>query len=209
MSTETAIGAALTPQNLVHLYALMGQKIESQTSHRDALSGITRVASQVILNAHYVSISRTVDDGFRTEAPTDDAARQADQLQYAGSGPCIDAAVTDGVYQSGDLCSDSRWPVFGAQVTARTGIHSVLSIRLVTDQEDGFVASLNVYSRDREAFTDTSRQVATLLATHGGLAVSRLIAREKASKPGTSPSQQPSDRDGHRNIDGPVQTHRR
>ena len=58
-------------------------------------------------------------------------------------------------------------------------MNSVVAVRMVLD-DDELVGALNFYSRDRDAFNGDAVTMAMLLATHGALAVSRVIAREKA-----------------------------
>jgi hypothetical protein len=69
-------------------------------------------------------------DRFRTISATDDLVREADNLQYRlGTGPCVDAILTDSIYRPRDLMTDDRWPNYGKQV-AGLRLRSMLSYRM-------------------------------------------------------------------------------
>jgi hypothetical protein len=168
------------PQRLVELYEQLGRDVASHTGPDGALAAVATIAATAVVGADYASITRGFTGGtFRTLASTDDAAILADHIQYElQSGPCVDAAMNEGILTSGNLAIDARWPLFGARVVQDSDIRSVLSIRMVLDEDDAD-AALNIYGTAVDAFTPDSRTIATLLAIHGGVAVSRVIAQEK------------------------------
>lgn len=105
----------------------------------------------------------------RTMASSDALPELVDVLQYdVGEGPCLDAA-SEGVELTGDLATDERWPHFGPQCVDRTGVQSMLSVRLAVTGRD--YAALNFYSRDVGAFGEEDVDAATLLAPYASLAV--------------------------------------
>jgi hypothetical protein len=56
---------------------------------------------------------------FTTQAATDQAAVEADILQYRiGAGPAVDAVHDGGVYVTGDVAADPRWGEWGRRVRA-------------------------------------------------------------------------------------------
>jgi GAF domain-containing protein len=169
------------PHTLLHLYGDLGDQIAAHSDVRGALDAITQVAAASVPRAQFASITRRHGDRYQTFGATDSAAVFCDNVQYeVGHGPCIDAVEKDHVFVSGDVATDRRWPVFGPTAAEQAGVHSVLSTRMVLDDE-GAMAGLNIYSRDTDAFDEGSRTLALLLATHGAVAVSRAIAREKSA----------------------------
>jgi hypothetical protein len=170
------------PQRIIELYKQLGREVAAHGGTQGALAAVTHISAQAVPGADYASVTRGSAGGvFRTLAATDDAATRADQIQYeVGNGPCVDAAVKDGVFTSADLETDNRWPVFGPRAVDDTGIRSVLSIRMVLDEDDA-VAALNIYALARDAFDTDSRTMGTLLALHGAVAVSRVIIQDKAA----------------------------
>lgn len=118
---------------------------------------------------------------FTTEAATGEDAERADALQYeVGSGPCVDAVLDDHVYVTDDVEHDERWPEWGRRAYAETGLRSVLAYRLTLHDESGAIACLNVYSRERSAFGRRDLGTGLVLATHGSLLVTALIAQDRA-----------------------------
>lgn len=171
----------LSARELLELYSVLGRDVAFQSDTTGALAAITNVTTQAMPGAHLASITRQSGGSYVTVAPTDPAALLADALQYKlGSGPCVDAIDKDTLIVSGDLANDPRWPQYGTEAVAIAGVNSVLAVRLVLDEEQ-MVAALNVYSRDLNGFSSDALTVAMLLATHGALAVSHVIAREKAA----------------------------
>jgi hypothetical protein len=57
----------------------------------------------------------------------------------------------------------------------------MLSYRLVIEDDD-LIAGLNLYSTETAAFDGTSEVIGTLVATHGALAITVALARERAAQ---------------------------
>ena len=133
---------------------------------RQALEELVRIAVTRVPGARCASLTVRHGSRFTTEAATDEAARQADQLQYQlGSGPGVDTEADDSVFLTGDVAGDGRWPQWG---------------RLVQD-ESGAVATLNIYSDDPDAFGDRAAAMGLVLASHGSLLVTATLARGRAT----------------------------
>jgi GAF domain-containing protein len=174
------ITPAMSAEQLVELYAVLGRDVALRADATGALEAVTNVAVQAVPGAHYASITQGGGATYHTVAPTDPVVSLADALQYdAATGPCLDAIDQDTVILSGDLARDARWPRFGPKAAELAGVNSVLALKMVFDQND-MIAALNIYSRDLDAFTGDSITVANLLATHGALAVAHVISREKS-----------------------------
>lgn len=75
----------------------------------------------------------------------------------------MDAASVDGLFQEQDLMTSSSWPVFGAEVTARTPVRSLVSL---TIHPSPARAALNLYSSRTGVFTTASIDLATVFAAH-------------------------------------------
>lgn len=186
--SEAAVGATRGEPvrdaefQLAELFVRLGRELSSHHGGlEDMLSVITHRAVEAVATAEHAAISRSRNgSGFETVAATSPVPLRVDDIQYRlGSGPCVDAAVDDTVYRVDDLATSRRWPEFGRLAVEREGIRSMLSVRLFLENDDT-VAGLNLYSSQRHAFDDTDQTVATLLATHGGLAVGAAHNRDKA-----------------------------
>ena len=69
---------------------------------------------------------------------------------------------------SGSLGGDPRWRKFGGSV-ARLGVHSVLSLPLITP--DRVVGAMNVYAHAKDAFDERSADLGEIFAVPAAIAV--------------------------------------
>ena len=121
--------------------------------------------------ADSASITELRNGVFLTLAASDQAARDADALQYEmESGPCLDAITERTVFAPIDLTSDPRWPDFGLMVANTVGFHSMLSLRLMTDVPDS-IYGLNIYAREKGAFDKQAVLFALLVGTYASSVV--------------------------------------
>jgi GAF domain-containing protein len=159
------------PSSLAELFSRLGRELTRPHSSDEVLTIISRRAHDVIPGAEHAAITRGRHGTFETIAATSGVPPQVDELQYAlGSGPCVDAILTDTVYRVGDLATTERWPEFGQQAVDEFGIRSMLSVRMYLEDDD-LLAGLNLYSSAVDAFDAFDETTATLLATHGALAL--------------------------------------
>lgn len=123
----------------------------------DVLAQVAGFATAAIPGAHGagVTLMHSADEMPKVLAwsVTAPFVREVDQVQYdvCKEGPCLSAMQTRRTVVSGSLGSDTRWPRFGGRV-ARLGVHSALSLPLVV--VDQIVGAINVYARERDAFTE-------------------------------------------------------
>ena len=152
---------------------------------REPLERLVAAALERVPGARWTSISMLRADSFTTVASTGEEAVRADALQYEiGSGPCVDAVLRDSLYVTGDVGADPRWGEWGRRASAEVGVNSVLSQRLHLVDQGGVVAGLNVYSDRLDAFDEAAVGVALILATHGALVLSQLLASHRAGNLG-------------------------
>ena len=146
------------------------------------LQRLVSVAVERVPGTRWASVSHLRGGRFTTPASTDEAATRADELQYeVGSGPCVDAALDDSVYVTGDAAADSRWPAWGQRVAAEVGVRSVFAQRLHLLDGSELIASLNIYSDQPAAFDDHAVGMGLVLATHAASILSETIARDRAT----------------------------
>jgi hypothetical protein len=166
---------------LTQSYAWMGRLLVGFEHPEDVFRAVTTIGTQRVPGAQEAGITRYHRGFLDTIAATGDIVEVTDQIQYRhGSGPCLAAIDTDGVFRSGDVAGDSRWPEFGREAAETTGIRSMLSFRLYVEDADDIVTSLNFYSTELDAFDEWAETVGLLLATHGALAAANAWAREKS-----------------------------
>lgn len=175
-------GATEELMELVAAFDELGSMLE--TSPSGAYDALVKVTVERLPGAESASVTMLRGGTFRTEASSDAVAEQGDALQYRlGSGPCVDAVVEQSVFHTNDLCADDRWPEFGLRAASVLGIQSMLSYRLLIDDEES-VAGLNVYSTQLDAFDEQAVTAGFLLATHGALAVNAAMTQERVANLG-------------------------
>ncbi|MGY1696359.1 MULTISPECIES: ANTAR domain-containing protein [unclassified Geodermatophilus] len=107
-----------------------------------------------------------------TPAATDDRAGRADRLQYElEQGPCLDAIWEQETFQIDDMTTEERYPRWTRAVTEETGIRSSLSLQLFTDQEQGSLGALNLYSPEPAAFDEETRGEGLAFAAQAAVAL--------------------------------------
>jgi GAF domain-containing protein len=149
----------------------------NDTSLKGDLETLARVSCQLIEECSGASISMLVDGTPSTVAVTNRIALELDLVQYdAGDGPCI-TALGGEVIRIGHLAADEQFPHF-AHGAADRRVQSVLSTPAIDHGE--VVGSLNLYSRQRDAFGEQARRVALVMAAEVAHAVVRSVTLSKA-----------------------------
>lgn len=172
--------ALTTIEELARTSAEFARQLAKFPNPPEALRALTDVAVEVISGAEYAAITRGVTGHFETVAATDQLARDVDAIQYdLRSGPCVDAILENAVFRTNDLRDDERWPTFGRRAAA-IGILSMLSVRLYLEDTD-VIAALNIYSRQADAFDESSQTVGMLLASHAALALGGVLAQQRVA----------------------------
>ncbi len=171
MARENSRWMAQSVAELAQLFADLGTELLSERGLDGTLELITSRSLKLLPAAQHAAICRGRRGRFETVASTSELPLRVDQIQYdLGSGPCVDAAVQEAVFCTGELETDPRWPEFGRRAAAEHGIHSMLSVRLFLEDDD-LVAALNHYSALPGAFDSSDETVAIMLATHASTAM--------------------------------------
>src|SRR3977135_3548191 len=145
-AAESDLPAPDVVRDLATLLSEAARSWEAEGSVEDTLQAIALSAVDTVPGADYAGVSlvqrpRTIT----TPAATDDLVRDADAVQWSlGEGPCVDAVWERRAVRAGDLCADSRWPLFGPRAAA-LGVRSMLAFRLFTEEDNW--GTLNLYSR--------------------------------------------------------------
>ena len=165
---------------LVNEFADLGSRISAVAKTVDAMQAITTTAVSILDTADAASISRGRAGDFETVAETNDLPPKVDAIQYElGSGPCVDAALENCVFRTGDLERDPRWPEFGRRAAQEFDVRSMLAVRLFLEGQD-LIASLNCYSTAPDAFTEGDQARAELIAIYSAAAVNSVTEAERS-----------------------------
>jgi len=178
----TTISSLPAEYDLVEVAEAMRLLSERMAEHVDRpLEHLVSVAVETVVGARWASVTMLLGDQFRTAASSGEHAVRADALQYeVGSGPCVDAVLEDSTFVTGDVGSEARWSEWGPRVSTEVGVNSVLSQRLHLHEQAGVVAGLNIYSNVNDAFDRAAVGVALVLASHGAVVLSELLATNRA-----------------------------
>lgn len=135
----------------------------------DMLTRVARYAVQAIPGADGAGLTSIEQDRADTIVATAGFVGDVDAVQYRlDEGPCITAARDGVTVISGSLSSDPRWPRFSHRV-ARTGVHIVISLPLLTPDE--VVGAMNVYAHHYGAFDERAAELGELFAVPAAVAV--------------------------------------
>jgi len=147
------------------------RELKGRVDPQETMERAAALAVRNVDGCQAASISLARGRSLETHAGTSEAVRTADQLQAeTGEGPCLDAIHEQATIYVSDLSTDPRWPSWGSQVAERTGLRSVLSCQLFTDEDA--VGALNMYSDRTQAFDGDDHAEALALAAHIAVAMS-------------------------------------
>jgi GAF domain-containing protein len=156
-------------------FAELSRDLFAAPHEEPTLDVVVARALEVVGAAQHASVSMRRGRSTETIAATSALAEDCDRLQYAlGEGPCVDAAMEQEPFVSGDLAHDRRWPSWGPRA-AETGVASVLSVQLSTPDE--VLGALNLYAESTGAFDPDDVDVAVVFTTHAAnaLGAARLV----------------------------------
>ena len=159
--------------------ARLGKLATGLLSLEDSLTRVAEYAVRAIPGAEGAGLTLLEENRSDTIVSTADFVTRVDDIQYSlGQGPCLSAVADRQIVLSGSLGADRRWPQFGSRV-ARLGVHSVVSLPLITDE--GVVGAMNVYAHDKNAFTTDAERLGELFAVPAAIAVqnAQVLAQTK------------------------------
>ncbi|ORM35962.1 GAF and ANTAR domain-containing protein [Williamsia sp. 1135] len=147
----------------------LSQLATGSLSLADALTAVADFAVRAIPGADGAGVTLLHEDRPDTVVASASFVREIDDIQYSiGQGPCISAAATASTVRSGSLGGEARWPAFGPRV-GRLGVHSVLSLPLITGDE--VIGAMNVYAHAKDAFDERAAELGELFAVPAAVSV--------------------------------------
>ncbi|WP_278313888.1 GAF and ANTAR domain-containing protein [Lolliginicoccus levis] len=154
---------------MTELLADAARAMESEPGHDATLDAIVREAQKSIPGTDHAGLSLLEQDRVITAAPTSELVEVIDSFQYTfQEGPCVDAVLDGGVYRTGHLAGETRWPRF-AEAASNAGVHSMLAFRLHLDGR--VLGALNLYSTQGNAFDEDAVYIGQPFAAHASIAV--------------------------------------
>jgi GAF domain-containing protein len=146
----------------------------------EMLTQVACYAVQAIPGAEGAGLTLVEQHRSDTVVSTAPFVAEVDAAQYGiGEGPCISATKEAVTVISGSLGGDPRWPRFGGRV-ARLGVHSAISLPLVTPDE--VVGVMNLYARAKHVFDERAAELGQLFAVPAAVAVQNARVLEETRR---------------------------
>jgi transcriptional regulator with GAF, ATPase, and Fis domain len=154
---------------LAATFAHIARRIQAQDSREGTWQQIVDMARDVLPTFEHAAIS-VVRQGLLETSAASDVARHVDVIQReAGEGPCLSAMREHDTFVTGDLLGEERWPLFARRTVAETGVRSMLSFQLFVEADN--LGSLNLFSKQVDAFDDQALALGRVLAAHAAVAM--------------------------------------
>jgi GAF domain-containing protein len=171
--------AASVDDGLTDSLAALSRLATGPLSLQDLLVRVAECAVTAIPGADGAGVTLLEKGYADTIVASAPFVAEVDAIQYGiGEGPCITAACEARTVRSDELSRETQWPHFGPRV-AQLGVHSVLSIALLTP--DQVVGAMNVYAHRQNAFNDDAIRIGELSAVPAAIAVqnAQVLAQAK------------------------------
>jgi len=153
--------------------------LDAQADPPHTLQRLVELTPEFFPACDFVGVSLIERGEVRTPAGTNERLRALDESQYdIGQGPCRDAIRTHATVVVHDLATDPRWPSWGRIMVSELGIRSSLSFRLFT-RPDRTWGALNVYSTEKDGFSDEDVVQGQTIAALAAVALARSINDEQ------------------------------
>ena len=162
--------------------ASAARDMQDDDSPREAMDRAVLIATEIIPGCDAAGVCVVYrGDRIDTHATSTDDLRQVDALQHElNEGPCLDALQREDTVQSNDLSTDERWPKWGPKVAGGVGLLSIVSYRLFSSGQN--LGALNLYGKNRSAFTSDDIHDGLALAAHVGVALAAAQEVENLEK---------------------------
>ncbi len=175
---ETGVSALklLPAPQLAQAMSQLTRRLRDEPNTASILDVITTAAVAAVPAADYAGITQANGHCVDALAPTHQIVDILDEMQAKlRQGPYLIALREQHTVSIPDMGVETRWLPFTARAL-ELGMGSMLSLYLFTC--DDTAATLNLYSRDRAAFTEDDVILAGVFATHAGIAVHSAIKRQ-------------------------------
>jgi GAF domain-containing protein len=157
------------PDRLTAGIAELSRLLVNEESLDDTLHRVAELACRNIEGADVAGVTLVRDGEPTTAVFTDPASPEIDSAQYeTGVGPCLDAWRDQRVHRIDSTAEDERWPHF-SQAAVEHGVQSTISFPLAV-RSNG-IGALNLYSKQRAAFSDEDEETGTLFAQQASVAL--------------------------------------
>ncbi len=157
------------PDHLSEGIAELSRLLVNEEALDDTLQRVADLACRNIGGADVAGVTLLRDGKPTTAVFTDPTSPEVDSAQYeTGVGPCLDAFRHQQVFSNPSTPDDERWPPF-SQACVEHGIMSTLSLPLGV--RGNGIGALNLYARQRGAFSEEHAELGMMFATQASVAL--------------------------------------
>jgi GAF domain-containing protein len=157
------------PDHLSEGLAELSRLLVNEEALEDTLQRVADLACRNVDGADVAGVTMLQDGKPTTTVFTDPTSPEIDSAQYeTGVGPCLDAFRHQRVFRIESTADDENWPDF-SNAAAEHGIQSTISLPLGV--RGNGIGALNLYSRERAAFSDEEEEVGMMFATQASVAL--------------------------------------
>ena len=157
------------PDHLSEGIAELSRLLVNEEALEDTLQRVADLACRNVGGADVAGVTMLQDGKPTTTVFTDPTSPEIDSAQYeTGVGPCLDAFRHQRVYRIESTADDENWPHF-SQAALEHGIQSTISLPLGV--RGNGIGALNLYSRERAAFSDEGEEVGMMFASQASVAL--------------------------------------
>lgn len=155
---------------LAETFARVARDLLAEPDVNRTLDRICKLAVVTVGGCEAAGVSMISGRRISPVTTIDELPRKLDDLQSeVGQGPALDALRDQEVFITGSLSEEPRWPEFSSRAYDKTGVQSVLALRLFASEDT--IGTLNLYSRESNAFDARDVAVASVFAAHAAVAL--------------------------------------
>ncbi|HEX7277403.1 MAG TPA: GAF and ANTAR domain-containing protein [Acidimicrobiales bacterium] len=155
---------------LAETFAAVARLLLVEHDVETTLDRICLLAVETVPGCEAAGISIASATRVTCHTTTAELPRIVDAIQSeTQEGPCVDAIRKHGVFVTGSLSREPRWPRFARRAHEETGVESILSLRLFADEDT--MGALNLYSALPDAFDDHDVALGSVFAAHAAVAL--------------------------------------
>jgi GAF domain-containing protein len=175
------VAAPTGEQQLAEAFAEISRVLLAEPDVQSTLDKICELLVETVEGCNHAVVTLVRDHHLESPAASDDVGPAVDAIQLeVDEGPCVEAIREHHVVVTDDLTTESRWPQFCRRAVATTGIRSMLAFRMFVAADT--LGSLNLYSKQAQAFTDESLAVGTIFAAHASVALRAAQTQEDLAR---------------------------
>ncbi|HEX2698625.1 MAG TPA: GAF and ANTAR domain-containing protein [Acidimicrobiales bacterium] len=176
-----SVDEATSARQLAETFAAISRVLLAEPDLQRTLDKMCELLVPTVEGCDHAVVTVVRDHELSSPASSDDVGPAVDAIQFeVGDGPCVEAIREHQTVVTDDLATEARWPRFARRAVEATGVRSMLAFRVFVGSDT--MGSLNLYSKQPNAFTDESLAVGTIFAAHASVAMQAAQSKEDLTR---------------------------